>query len=72
MHVCECMRQSYTFQLMINTRRQHDAGHDGFQQEDDRVNDSGHCGVSGAQTAAAHQTCCSTTETWNLKQIPNV
>lgn len=66
------MCQSYTFQLMINTGRQHDAGHDSFQQEDDRVDDSGHCGVSGAQAAAAQQTCCSAAETWDLKQRPNV
>lgn len=69
---CGCMCQSYTFQLMINTGRQHDAGHDSFQQEDDRVDDSGHCGVSGAQAAAAQQTCCSAAETWDLKQRPNV
>lgn len=58
MHVCGCIFRSYTFQLMINTGRQHDAGHDGPQQKDDRVDYSGHCGVPDAETATAHQTCC--------------
>lgn len=65
MHVCGCICQSYTLQLMINPGRQHDAGHNGPQQKDDRVDGSGHCGVPAAKTAAAHQT-------WNLKQTPHL
>lgn len=67
MHVCACTCPSYTFQLLVNTRRQHDAGHNGLQQERGRVDASGHCGVSAAQTAAAHQTRRSTAETRNLE-----
>lgn len=58
---------SYSLQLLINAWRQHDAGHDGPQQQDEGVDDPGHRGVPDARTAAAHQTRCTAAETWHLE-----
>lgn len=57
---------SYSFQLLIDAWRQHDAGHDGPQQQDEGVDHPGHRGVPDARTAAAHQTCGTAAETWHL------
>lgn len=56
----------YPFKLLIDAGRQHDAGHDGPQQQDEGVDDPGHRGVPDAWTAAAHQTCCTAAQTWHL------
>lgn len=58
---------SYSLQLLIDAWRQHDAGHDGPQQQDEGVDDPGHRGVPDARTAAAHQTRCTAAETWHLE-----
>lgn len=53
---CISTVNSYPFQLLIDPRGQHDAGHNGPQQQDEGVDDPGHSGVPGAGTAAAQQT----------------
>lgn len=60
--------KSYSLQLLVDAWRQHDAGHDGPQQQDEGVDDPGHRGVPDARTAAAHQTRCTAAETWHLEE----
>lgn len=57
---------TYSFELLIYTRRQHDAGDNSAHQQDGGVDDPGHRGVPAVRTAATQQTASAAAQARHL------